>query len=174
MEIEAKILDINPEEVKKKLEELGAKLDYDELQTIKVFNFPDNPMEGFVRLRKIGDKVELTYKGPRIQSGNVKTRQEIETHIEDFDKSMTILTKMGLRVTQSYEKQRRSYKLGKFSFEIDTYEKIPIPTFLEVEGPSLEEVEKMVEKLGFKKEDMKNYGFGGLLKHYNIKLKQTR
>jgi len=175
MEVEAKILEINVEEVRKKIEELGAKLAYDDLQIVRILGFHDRPMQGFVRLRKIRDKVELTYKGPKQKTGNVKTREEIETHVEDFEKALEIFEKIGLVVQRSYEKHRISYKLGDITFEIDRFPNIPeVPPWLEIEAPSQKEVEEMVEKLGFKKEDMKSYGGLELLKHYNIDQKDLK
>ena len=97
-----------------------------------------------------------------------KTKEEIETHVEDFDKVLKIFEKIGLTTKRSYEKYRVSYKLGNITFEIDVLPNLPIPPWIEIEAPSQKEVEEMVEKLGFKKEDMKSYDGLELLEHYNI------
>jgi adenylate cyclase class 2 len=177
MEVEAKILEINVDEVRKKLEELGAKLVYDKLQIVRILDFEDCRIGkdgNLLRIRKIGDKVELTFKGPKQKTGNVKTREEIETHVEDFEKALKIFEQIGLTPIRSYEKHRISYKLGNITFEIDKFPNLPVPPFLEIEAPTQKEVEEMVEKLGFKKEDMKSYGGMELMKHYNINIKDIR
>ena len=178
MEVEAKILEINVDEVRKKLLELGAKLVYDKLQVVRILDFDDERLDKndeLLRIRKIGDKVELTFKGAKQPTGNVKTREEIETHVEDFDKVLKIFERLGLKPVRSYEKHRISYKLGNITFEIDHLPNIPtIPPWLEIEAPSQKEVEEMVEKLGFKKEDMKSYEGIELLKHYNLDIKDIK
>ena len=171
MEVETKILEINVEETRKKIEALGAKQIYDALQESRIFEFPPDSniaSECFLRVRKIGDKVELTYKGPKKKTGNVKSREEIETHVEDFDRMIKILKNIGFVATRSYKKHRIEYKLGKISFEIDNFPDLPVPPWLEIEAPSKKEAEETARKLGFKKEDMKSYGGTELLAHYNI------
>lgn len=177
MEVEAKILEINVEEVKKKLVELGAKLEYKEMQICKILDFDDKRLhkkDEIIRVRKIGDKVELTFKGPTEKIGNVKSREEIETHVEDFDKALEIFEKIGLTPVRSYEKYRESYKLGNITFELDNFPNVSIPPFLEIEGSSREEVEEMAEKLGFKKEELKSFTGIELLKHYDIDIKDIK
>lgn len=177
MEVEAKILEIDVEEVKKKLLELGAKLEYKEMQICKILDFDDKRLhkkDEVLRVRKIGDKVELTFKGPTEKIGNTKSREEIETHVEDFEKTLKIFEKLGLIPIRSYEKHRESYKLGKITFELDNFPNVPIPPFLEIEGSSREEVEEMAEKLGFKKEELKSFDGLELLKHYNIDTKDLK
>jgi len=171
-EVETKILEINVDEIRKKLEELGAKLIYDEVQVVRILDSEDGRISrdgSLLRVRKVGDKVELTFKGPKQKTGNVKAAEETETHVEDFDTVLKIFEQIGLTPLRSYEKHRISYKLGNITFEIDELPNVPnIPPWLEIECSSQEEIEKMVEKLGFKKEEMKSFDGLELMKHYNI------
>ena len=177
MEIEGKILEIDKEEVIRKLEEMGAEKHYEEIISVRIVDFKDGSLnkEGkTLRARKIGDKTEFTFKGPRKKDSKLKIREEIETYSDDFDSLLKILERIGITPTISYDKKRISYKLGDVSFEIDEFIDLPIPVFIEIEAPSEEKVIEMIEKLGFKKEDMKSYGLNGLLNHYNIDINKIK
>lgn len=153
-EIEVKILEINPEEIKKKLLDLGAKRIGENKFAATIFDFEDGRIRKrgeLLRLRKIGDKVELTYKSKEYKESDFKTAEEFETTVTDFNDMLKIFEKLGLKQTMYYEKIRESFKLNNAKIEIDTYPKIP--TFIEIEAPTEEEVEKTVKILGF---DMKN------------------
>lgn len=176
-EVEGKILEIDVNAVVEKLEKLGAEKEYESMQVVKCLDFEDNTLYkqgNLLRLRKVGDKVELTYKGPVQKDSDFKIREEIETYIDDFDKAMEILSKIGLKEKVSYEKKRISYKCGDVHFEIDDYVHLPIPPFIEIEAGTEEQVYEWVEKLGYKKEDMKSYSLDELMEYYNIKPNELR
>jgi adenylate cyclase class 2 len=176
-EVEAKILEVDVDEIRKKLLALGARLEYKETQICRILDFDDKRLHEkgeIIRVRKVGNKVELTFKGPTEKIGNTKSREEIETHVEDFETALKIFEKIGLTPVRSYEKHRESYKLGNITFELDNFPNIPVPPFLEIEGTSREEVVEMAEKLGFKKEELKSFNGLELLKHYNVDMKDIR
>jgi len=175
-EVEGKILEIDKDKVIQKLESLGAEKEHEKLLSVRLIDFQDGGLHKqgkSLRLRKVGEKTEFTFKGPRKKDSRFKIREEIETNVEDFEKALKIMKKIGIKPRVSYEKKRTSYKLGDVSFEIDEYINLPIPTFLEIEA-SEEKINEMIEKLGFKKQDMKSYGLNGLLNHYNIDINQIR
>ena len=155
MEVEVKILNINPEKIRKKLLELGAKKIFHDKMEAKVFDFPDMRLKhnnGYIRLRKAGDKTEMTYKGS-LPSKEFKKREEIETHIADHDKVMAMLQRIGMKEVKAYKKVRESYKLGNISFDMDFYEEpMNLPPMIEVESDE-EGVRKGVQLLGYKMED---------------------
>ena len=176
-EVEAKILEIDVGKIRKKLKELGAELEYKETQICRILDFDDKRLhkkDEVIRVRKIGNKVELTFKGATKKIGSVKSREEIETHVEDFETILKIFEKLGLTPIRSYNKYRESYKLGKITFELDNFPSLPIPPFLEIEGSSKEEVEEMAEKMGFKKEELKSFSGLELLKHYKVDVKDIK
>ena len=64
-EIEIKILDINPEKIRKKLLELGAEKVFDGEVHVISFDLPDerlNKAGQHLRVRKVGKQVELCLK----------------------------------------------------------------------------------------------------------------
>ena len=168
-EIEVKILEINVEEIRKKLLDLGAEKVFEGEIQMTSYDFPDNRLEKkgeFIRLRKLGEKVELCHKGKK-EDSHLKVREEIEITVNDFKDTVKILENIGLVKYYEGNKKRESYKLGKISFEIDFYPLIP--PFLEIEAPSEEEVEKYVEKLGYTMKQTTNLSGYRLEKDYNEK-----
>lgn len=148
-EIEVKILEVDPEQIRKKLEEIGAKKTAEGIMKSTLFDTEDGKMkEGnqTLRLRKWNGKTEFCFK-KKGESKEFKQKEEIETFVEDFDAASKILNGLGFTNTRYFEKKRESYELGNIHFEIDTYP--GIPTFIEVEAPTQEEVKKGVELLGF-------------------------
>ncbi len=152
-EIELKFLDVNIPEIIKKIKFLGAKLEYDkELHSISFYN------KGFsatksdkkeIRLRKIGDKSFITFKGPN-KGKTLHIREEIELEISDINKMKKILLEMGFKSFE-VKKKRKHFVLGEISFEIDDYGFIP--QFLEIETKTKRDMVKICRKLDL---DIKN------------------
>jgi adenylate cyclase, class 2 len=170
-EIEVKILEINKEEVEKKLLKLGAKKIFDDDLKALMFDLTDLSIAStgrMLRIRKEGkDKAVLTFKKLKSDDG-IKIAEETEVDVSNFEDTQKILEGLDFKVYFEYEKHRITYELDGVEFAVDTYtgEHSFIPTFMEIEGESEEKVFRWVEKLGFKKEDCKGYGLSGLLKHY--------
>lgn len=167
-EIEVKILEIDPDEIEEKLEELGARMVFSGtlrnvfLDKNKVLEAKDS----LIRLRDDGTKSILTYKR-NITQGKVRKSVEIEVGVSNFSQMQRILNSLGFRERFEYSKARKHYVLGEMSFEIDT---IPgIPPLLEIEGPSEKEVLEHVRLLGFSEKDAKNWTGKQLSEHYNKK-----
>jgi len=97
--------------------------------------------------------------------------EEFETEVQNFEEMKQILEGIGLKVFVKTRKNRAVYQLGNVHFAIDNYEDEldKIPEFLEIEAPSLEEIDKYAQELGFSKEDYKTWGLGGLTRHYGVK-----
>ncbi|MFH1501030.1 MAG: class IV adenylate cyclase [archaeon] len=149
-EIELKILEINPKEIESKLLKAGAKKLGEKLIVEKLFDFENKEISKkgeFLRVRKFGEKTELTYKCKRAKDKNFRIQEEIETKVEDFEELERIFEKLNLKLINHREKKRTSFVLGKLKIEIDKYPEIP--AYLELEGPK-EEITKGLKLLGFK------------------------
>jgi adenylate cyclase, class 2 len=166
-EIEVKILDIDLEEVRKNLLDLGAEKVFDGEIHALAFDHPDmrlDQKDSFIRVRKVGETLELCFKGPN--RGSVfKSREEIEVNTSNFADTIEILERSGLKKIHEGKKHRESYTIGKVRFEIDNWKKIP--HFLEIEAPTAEEVKEYVEKLGFTMEQTTGWGYLEVEEHYN-------
>lgn len=144
-EIELKFLEINRQEIEKKLEQIKAKKVFDKIFNVIIFDYPNNSITkkgDYLRLRDEGDKTLLTYK-KSISNNNVKVIDEIETIVKDFNETKRILETLGLKNIHKVKKRRTRYKTKDAQFEFDQYieEYDFIPEFLEIEAD-----EKIINK----------------------------
>ncbi len=144
-EFEVKILDVNVDEIKTKLNSLGAKFIKEKFQRRLTYDFTPIKEGSWVRLRTDGKKTTLCIK--EIHNDLIDGTKELEIVVDDFEKTNLILEKLGYSHKAYQENKRISYTLDDVEIEIDFWPKIP--PYVEIEGKSVEEVEKMVKKLGF-------------------------
>ena len=122
-EIERTILEIDVDSIKKKLKEIGAKKLYERKQLRKIYDFPDKRLDkekAWIRLRNDGKKITLTLKQ---HTGEYD--QEIEVNVDDFERMHQLLRKLGLEDLYTQENKRIRYQLGKITFDIDFWPRIP-------------------------------------------------
>lgn len=147
-EIELKFLDIDVEEIKSKLDKIGAKLIYD--NNIESYSFLREDFSGsdstkkYLRVRKINDKVEITYKDPEKKS-SMSNREEIEIIVDDYEKACLLIEKLGFIRAPIFKKHRIHYELGNIHFEIDTLDNVP--TYLEIETSNEQDMFDICKKL---------------------------
>lgn len=110
----------------------------------------DNPQEimqitdGRVRLRKTGEKTQISYKKPLTREG-VKREIEHQTDVGNFGVMEEILEAMDYRRKSSYERYRTIFQGGNVEVMIDEF---PFAIFVEIEG-SDGDIGAVAEKLGF-------------------------
>lgn len=109
----------------------------------RLYDFPDHRLrnEGCVlRLRSVGRKCLLTFKGPSLASPHYKIRTEIETLIEDGDRLDQIFERLALKQLFRYDKYRTVYRQHGDKTEGSSpelcYDETPIGDFVELEGPA--------------------------------------
>jgi len=146
-EIECRFLEIDKDALIKKLVELGVHDEGEELieETViydKKLKWRDE--QKFVRLRKIGDKIKLTYK--EHSKHTVDGTYELEFGIDDYAKAEVLFEKIGLRPFRHQQKKRHTFKLDGVSVDIDSWPMIP--TFVELEGDSEQALKDAAQKLG--------------------------
>src|SRR5262245_37580212 len=103
-----------------------------------------------LRVRKTPSSQTVTYKGPIATTSRLKHREEIECKIEHADVLIRILEEAGFQVRTEYSKYRTVFEKEGFNISLDETE---AGNFLEVEGPSDEEITKLGEKLGYSEQD---------------------
>lgn len=163
-EIEVKVLNIDIDEVKNRLINIGAVLIKHELQTNKLFDVEDKlailGANSYLRLRKIEDKLnsvesyELTLKE---NIPNQKARENIETNviIDNEENLLKILSVLGVSVEQIGYKERVSYKINNVLVEIDIWDKETYPNpYLEIEGEDIDSIYKTLDLLGLSRENV--------------------
>lgn len=161
-EIEAKFLGTNHDEVRKKLQQLGAICEQPMRLMRRVVYVTDNMIgrHGWTRVRDEGDgTVTMSYK----QSDNkdIDGTKEIEVVVSNFESAMRILDQFEPTSRSFQESKRESWKLGDIHIDLDIWPWLE--PLVEVEAPTLEQVKQMSETLGF---DMKDVLSGGVMSAY--------
>lgn len=171
-EFETQVLDIDVEEIKRKLIELGAKEEPEVLQKRWVFDIEcldakEASTGEWIRLRKINDKSTLTYKNKK--GSGISETEEIEIVIEDFDKTAEIMSKLNCFIGKYYQENKRiKFELKGIEFTLDTWPMIP--TFLEIEADSEENVKQGLKMLELEGKDVGHIGTIQIYAKYNIDL----
>jgi adenylate cyclase, class 2 len=98
-----------------------------------------------LRIRRGPDGGLLTYKGPRLDSGEVKEREEIEMRVPEPDLLQSLLGAVGLRPFFRYQKFRETWSWRDVEIVVD---ETPVGTFFEVEG-LLEGIHAAAAALGY-------------------------
>ncbi len=126
-----------------------------------VFDYPDFRLDkqaAWIRLRDEGERVTLSFK-QRLwvkaddQLGGDAGMYEREVTVSDFDATKDICLKAGMVEKLYQENKRTRYVIDGIEFDIDTWPLIP--TYLEIEGKTWEEVYAAGERLGFNRADAK-------------------
>jgi adenylate cyclase class 2 len=156
MEIEVKVK-ADLKEVEKRLVEEGASFVNEERQIDTYYNAPHRDFaetDEALRLRSVGRKNMLTYKGPRLNALS-KSRKEI-TLSASREPTEELLSLLGFSKFGQVLKARRSYELGGLLVSLDNVE--DLGTFVEIEAVGEEKdfefhekrVVEMLKKLGFR------------------------
>lgn len=148
IEYEVRVLEINKEEIQVKLKQLNAVLIEDVFQKRYVYDFKPVVPSKWIRLRTNGTTSTLTIKN--VESSNIDGTKEVEIEVSDFDTTNEILGELGYIPRGIQENKRIKYDLNGVEVDIDTWPRIP--TYLEIEGTSEEEVYNTLELLGIPKE----------------------
>ncbi|MEU3212989.1 CYTH domain-containing protein [Nocardiopsis alba] len=145
IEYEAKVLDIDSEQVAGLvLDKGGADLD-EVLQRRYVYDIEPGDTSRWVRLRDTGSRVTLTVK--EIDSDAIGGTRETETEVGDFETANALLGKVGYTPKAYQENRRHSFTLDGAQLEIDSWPRIP--AYLEIEADSRAEVVRVAALLGF-------------------------
>lgn len=146
-EIEATFLDINKEQLRKKLKALGAELLLPEtLMRRTVFAIDQN---SYVRVRDEGNRITMSYK--HLNELSLSGMKEICLEVSDYQTAIDFLKACGLKPKSEQETYREEWRLGKVELDIDTWPWIP--SFIEIEGASEAEVVKAANQLGYEMAD---------------------
>ncbi len=125
IEIEKKFRSPGNDKVEKNLARLGAKKLAD--GTIEDIYF-SHPVKDFgksdeaLRLRKLEDEAELTYKGPRMKHENTKAREEINVKVDNPLEAQRIIERLGFSEVCVIKKKRASYLYDKMRVDVDDVE----------------------------------------------------
>ena len=159
-EIEATFYEINKDEMREKLKELGAKLIYPEFLMRRVVY--ETGKHSFARVRQEGNGVVMTYKKYNDDT-NIMGCKEVNVKVDDYEAANLFMHGIGMQEKANQDSYRELWELDGVEITIDTWPWIP--TYIEVEGPSEESVWGIAEKLGYSKGDAH---FGSVDRVYNF------
>ena len=162
MEIEIKVPVRDERGTERKLKKLRARLIKIENQTDTYYSAPDRDFartDEALRIRCAGRRKTLAYKGPKIDTRS-KSREEVETEVEDAEKVAKILNFLGYKKVATVRKRRKIYRLSRpshFTISLDRVQKLG--SFLEVESVGSERdlprlrngAFELIEKIGVKR-----------------------
>lgn len=163
-EREVKVLNIDKDEIEKKLKGMGAILLKDEDQTNIRFDTEDNYLKktynGYLRLRitknNLNQEIKntLTFK-KNISRDNLRINEETETEVSNWEETVKILQILGYNNKRPGYKHRKSYLYDNIVFEIDTWDEETYPKpYLEIEMTDEEDLERAIELLQLDREQI--------------------
>lgn len=176
-EMETRIIDINVDDIRKKLKNIDGKKVKEENQTNNIFDFPDKRMlnkKGYARIRVVEDLLNnkfvyyMTTK-KLVSQEKYKVMEEHEIEISNAEEGMEIFKSLGLELVESIQKYRESYKYKNSLIEIDINDKsfCPFP-YIEIESSSEEEIKEIVSLLGYTMEDTTSETIYEILKNKGV------
>lgn len=154
-EIEVRFLNIDIDKIKFQLHKLGA-IDKKEVLLEEIIFYDKDLVwrksQQFVRLRKNGNDVTMSFKRHMGVPDPTKNTLEIELNISDIEKGKKFLESIGLAAFRYQQKKRHTFDLNDVFIDIDTWPKLP--PYVEIEGASLPEIKSTAEKLGLRWEQV--------------------
>lgn len=142
-EYEVRVLEIDKERLEELLTKLGATKIATYNQKRYTYEF-DPPIPGkWIRLRNNGETTTLAIKS--IEKREIDGTKEIEIKVSDFETTNEILNQLGYCVHNYQENIRTTYNLNGVEIDIDQWPMIP--TYVEIEGKSEEQVLSVLKDL---------------------------
>lgn len=154
LEIEVKIKVDNLASLRQNLLTLGARLEkerYAEDNTL--YDFRSGSLyqkRCALRLRLVGKKAFLAFKGTPLKSRRFKVREEFETEVRDEKQIKKILRALELFPVFSYRKHRTVFRTNRLKICLD---ETGAGNFCEFEGER-SDIIKFAKKLGFSRADL--------------------
>lgn len=163
-EKEVKVLDIDKDDIEHKLKNAGAILIKEEEQTNIRFDTKDDFLKrthnGYLRIRTTKSLINgeikntLTFK-KSISRDKMRINEETETEISNCEETIKILEILGYNNKRPGYKHRKSYLYDNITYEIDTWDKDTYSKpYLEVEMTTEEDLEKAIELLQIKRDQI--------------------
>ena len=163
-EYEVRFLEIDHERMVEKLEKLGAKKVFSAMQSRKVYDFKPVDPNRWIRLRTNGLKVTLTIKD--LKAKTIDGTKETEIEVSSFEDTDAILNELGYQARTFQQNYRTQYILDDVEIDLDRWPLIP--EYMEIEGKSIDEVEKILDKLDISKDSITTLDVDSIYKYYGI------
>jgi len=150
-EIEVKLTYDDKDKLIERLKELGAVFRERYLLEDYYYSLTGTDMSNtndLLRVRKKGEKHELTFKGKCESEGSIWERVELNTDISDADAVLKMFEYLKLNDLKSNKSYREFWDIGDVEIVFSDITYPAKVTFVEIEGPTKEKVEKVLNQLG--------------------------
>jgi predicted adenylyl cyclase CyaB len=163
-EIEIKFAVTDTKEITAKLRKLGFRIAVGRHRE-KNYLFDDGSANlqtagKLLRVRHTPSNQTVTYKGPILATSKLKHREEIECRVENAETMIRILEEVGFKVRTEYSKYRTVFEKDAFNISLDETE---AGNYLEVEGPSDQEIIELGAQLGYSEKDFVRRTYADLI-----------
>lgn len=159
-EIETKILDIDKNAIIEKLMALGAVKIQDTRLFVDWYQIKgekEGTASWFLRIRSNSQgKHEVTWKGDPQTVGIAKVRREINFLVQEPEKIADLFIELGLEKYAHQEKDRTTFTLKDWQFDIDQYP--GMDAYMEIEGKSEEHLREGMKLLGLENNQTSSEG----------------
>ena len=119
---------------------------------INFINKYHNNSKKWIRVRQTNDKTTIAVKHILADNGTgLQQMLETEIDVPSIKEANNLLEALGYSYKSYQEKERITYILDGYEIDIDTWP--GIPTYFEVEGESEEDLENILNKLGYSMKD---------------------
>lgn len=162
-EIEAKFLNVDFDDIRQKLTELGGRLvtPMRLMRRVTIDNPEMKAKEAFLRVRDEGNKITITYK--QFDALTLDGVKEIEITTNSFDDAVALLDAAGLPHRSLQESKRETWTIGDVEIVLDEWPWLN--PYIEIEAPTEELVKQTAVGLGF---DWGAAVFGDVMSAYQV------
>jgi len=162
-EIEAKFVNIDHDDIRAKLTEIGATLEQPMrlMKRVTIDSTQLKAKDAFVRIRDQGDKVTLTYK--QFDELSVTGAKEIEVTVSSFEDTVSLFSAAGLPHGSYQETKRETWNIDSTEIVLDVWPWLN--PYIEIEGASEEIIKDVATQLGLNWADAV---FGDVMAAYRV------
>lgn len=150
-EIEVKFVDIDIEDIRRRLSAAGAELKQPMrlMRRVLIEEEHHAAERSFLRIRDEGDKTSLTFKRRMLpdEATTIDSTRELETTIGDFDTAIKIFSEAGWQYRTYQESKRETWHLDTAEVVIDEWPWLN--PMVEIEAESEDIVRSVADQLGF-------------------------
>lgn len=176
-ELEVKILNIDLDEMEKRIISMGGMLIAKEVQVNTLIDSSERPIKesinAYLRLREtkdlINDKTDFTLTLKKIISTNgLRENIELNSEVENKESVIQIFKELGYDLIDEGYKERKSYELHNARFDLDVWDKKTYPhPYMEIEVDSQESLDKVIKLLEISEENISTKSIMELKKELN-------
>ncbi len=132
-----------------------------------------NNSKKWIRVRQTNDVTTIAVKHILAKNDtNIQQMLETEIEVPSIKEANNLLEALGFSHKSYQEKQRVTYILEEHEIDIDTWP--GIPTYVEIEGESEEDLENMLNKFGYSVKDTVSCTADEIYERYGMSMLDKR